>query len=85
MSSCSERRKCTDNPDIFCYICGCFVLASEKRNIIPFVQKAYLGYYQVKLGDHDKSWAPHKACKTCVETLPPWTQEKKFIYNLEYQ
>ena len=50
-----------------------------------FAQKAYLGYVQVKLGDQDKSWALHKACKTRVEILRSWTQEKKFTYNLEYK
>ena len=45
------------------------MLASQKRNITLFVQKTYLGYFHVKLGDRDKSWAPHKACKTLVGTL----------------
>ena len=61
------------------------MLSSQKRSITPFMQKAYLGYFQVKLGDQDNSWAPHKACKTYVETLQSWTQEKKFSYNFEYQ
>ena len=45
------------------------MLGSQKRNITPFVQKAYLGYFQVKIGDQGKSWAPHKAYKAFVETL----------------
>ena len=61
------------------------MLASQKRNITPFEQKTYLGYVQVKLKDQDKSWAPHKACKICVETLRSWAQGKKFSYNLKYQ
>ena len=28
------------------------------------------------LGDQDKSWAPHKVCKQCTETLHRWTQSK---------
>ena len=62
-----------------------FHVGKLKRNIAPFAKKAYLGYVQVKLGDQDKSWAPHKAYKTCVETLRSWIQGKKFSYNLEYQ
>ena len=53
------------------------MLASQKRNITPFVRKAYLVYFQVKLRDQDKSWAPHKVYKTSVETLRSWTQVKK--------
>ena len=30
----------------------------------------------MKLGDQDKSWAPHKMCKHCTETLCFWTQGK---------
>ena len=27
----------------------------------------------MKLGDQDKSWAPHIVCKTCLEHLRQWT------------
>jgi hypothetical protein len=30
----------------------------------------------VKLGDQDKSWAPHKACYVCVEDLSKWSKGK---------
>ena len=30
----------------------------------------------MKLGDQDKSWAPHKVCKQCTETLRRWSQGK---------
>ena len=30
----------------------------------------------MKLRDQDKSWAPHKVCKHCTETLRIWTQGK---------
>ena len=37
---------------------------------------AYKAYFGIKLGDQDKSWAPHKVCKQCTKTLPRWTQGK---------
>ena len=45
------------------------VLCYQAKNalLLSFVQKAYLGYVKVKLGDQNISWAPHKACKTPVE------------------
>lgn len=76
MASTSQRRKCCNHPDIFCYICGNFTLKDQRRNINIFVKKMYLAYFKVPLGDQDKSWAPHKVCKTCVETLRSWSQGK---------
>ena len=59
------------------------MLSSQKPNITPFVQKAYLDYFQVKLRDQGKRWAPHKACKTCIETLRSWTQGQKVHLQFE--
>ncbi|QQP52342.1 Uncharacterized protein FKW44_004467 [Caligus rogercresseyi] len=36
-----------------------------------------MAYFKVKLGDQDKSWAPHMVCKTCVEYLRRWTKGAK--------
>ena len=76
MSATSKRRKCCNDPDIFCYICGCFTLPPQRRNITTFIKRMYLAYFKVRLGDQDKSWAPHKVCTTCVETLRCWSQGK---------
>ncbi|XP_061443081.1 uncharacterized protein LOC133365351 isoform X1 [Rhineura floridana] len=68
----SSRRGCLNNPNAFCYICGEYTLQKQRKNITDFVKQAYLAYFGVKLGDQDKSWAPHKVCKTCVECLRQW-------------
>ena len=47
------------------------------QNITEFVNRAYHAYFKVKLGDQDKSWAPHKVCKSCVELLRSWTKGKE--------
>ena len=62
------RRKCLNSPEAFCYICGSFTVPSQRMNISDFVM-VYLAYFQVRLGDQDKSWAPHQVCKHCVENL----------------
>ena len=72
----SKRRKCCNDPDIFCYICGCFTLLPQRRNINSFIKKIYLAYFGVPLGDQDKNWVPHQVCTTCVETLRSWSQGK---------
>ncbi|QQP52960.1 Uncharacterized protein FKW44_005268 [Caligus rogercresseyi] len=51
-------------------------MAQQKRNITDFVKRAYKAYFDMKLGDQDKSWAPHMVCKTCVESLRGWTNGK---------
>lgn len=33
-----------------------------------------LVYFQVGLGDHYKSWAPHTVCKPCKKELRQWVQ-----------
>ena len=73
----SKRRKCCNDPDIFCYICGCVTLPPQRRNINSFIKKIYLAYFGIPLGDQDKSWAPHTVCTTCVQTLKSWSQGKK--------
>nr|XP_047125236.1 uncharacterized protein LOC124807409 [Hydra vulgaris] len=68
----SSRRGCLNNPNAFCHICGEYCQESQRRNITNFVKQAYLAYFGMKLGDQDKSWAPHIVCKTCVENLRQW-------------
>ena len=69
-----KRRKRKNNPNLFCYICGKYMLPKQRANITEFVKKAYFG---VKLGDQDKPWAPHCVCKFCVEhLLREWTKGK---------
>ena len=72
----SKQRKCCNDPDIFCYICGCFTLPPQRRIISSFIKKIYLAYFGVLLRDQDKSWVPHQVCTTCVKTLRSWSQGK---------
>lgn len=73
----SIRRKCLNSPDSFCYICGSFTVPSQRMNISEFVKRAYLAYFKLKVGDQDKSWAPHNVCKPCVENLRQWTKGRR--------
>ena len=68
----SERRKCKNKSDNFCYICGSFVIRKQICNITDKVKQQYSEYFEMKLGDQDKSWAPHVACKSCVTNLSQW-------------
>ena len=65
----SGSRGCANDPHIFCYICGNFVVKSQRQNVTSFVKNVYYAYSRVKLGDQDKTWAPHKVCHCCVKSL----------------
>ena len=76
MSAAYPKRKfkCLNDPDSFCYICGLYIYQDQRSNITDFVQKAYAAYFKMKIGDEDKSWAPHIVCRSCVENLRRWTK-----------
>ena len=51
----TKRRQCCNNPDVFCYICGEYVMEKCQFNVRDFTKKAYEAYCGIKLGDQDKS------------------------------
>ena len=50
------RRKCLNNPNNFCYICGQHMLTKQSQEITTFVKTYYYYYFGIYLGDQDKSW-----------------------------
>ena len=73
--------KCKNNLERSCYICSNVVLPNYQAKITNFVKKAYYDYFEVRLGDQDKPFAPHVCCKTCgeLEGLEEWEQEEYAI------
>ena len=72
----SKRRKCCNDPNVFCYICGDYTVKKQRKPITDFVKRAYYAYFGIKLGDQDKSCSPHIVCKTCIEILRMLTNGK---------
>lgn len=68
---------CKNSVDRFCYICGSYVLKRQQQNITSFVNEAYEAYFGIKIKDQDKSWVPHKVCRTCAESLRLWSKGGK--------
>ena len=64
-------RKCVNNPNLFCYVCGEFTPKSQRNTITPLVKKAYELYFGSKV-DEGKSWAPGKCCCNCSRSLRGW-------------
>jgi hypothetical protein len=58
-------------------VCGEYTFKENRKPISAFVKRCYLAYFEVSLGDQDKTWAPHLVCKTCVEHLRQWTIGKR--------
>ena len=80
MDSKRIRRCCLIDPDVFCYICGEYKAKEHRFNVRDVTKKSYQAHFDMKLGDQDKSWSPHKVSKYCTETLRLWTQGKaKFM------
>ena len=47
----SKRRQCRNHPDVFCYICGEYMLAKYRFNVRDFTKRAYKDSFGRKLGD----------------------------------
>ena len=67
-------RKCVNSSDAFCYICGEVTFKSRRRSFTPLIKKCYENYFGCKVGDQDKSWAPHFCCVTCARRLAAWAK-----------
>jgi hypothetical protein len=70
-------RGCLNKADCFCYICGLFTSSSQQRNLTASVKTAYYHYFGCKVGNQDKTWAPHICCKTCSNRLRDWMNGKR--------
>nr|XP_033773149.1 mitochondrial import receptor subunit TOM5 homolog isoform X1 [Geotrypetes seraphini] len=41
VSTTMSTRKCVNNPNVFCYICGNYTVLKQRTDIMDFVKKAY--------------------------------------------
>ena len=72
-------RNCLNSPNSFCYICGELTFKFQKRSFTPLIKKCYEHYFGCKVGDQDKSWAPHVCCVTCVRLLTAWAKGSRHM------
>ena len=80
-SSLSKCRGCLSNANSFCYVCGDFTTVAQRRTITSLLRTAYFHYFDCKIGDQDKSWAPHICCKPYYNGLTAWFNGKKAAFN----
>jgi hypothetical protein len=67
-------RKCVNSSDAFCYIWSKVTFKSRRRSFTPLIKKCYEHYFGCKVGDQNKSWAPHFCCVTCARRLAAWAK-----------
>ncbi|KAL7630757.1 UNVERIFIED_CONTAM: hypothetical protein RMT77_019028 [Armadillidium vulgare] len=70
-------KQCVNNANSFCYACGELTFKSQRRNITPMLRKAYELYFEIKIKNQDKPWAPHICCSTCAISLNGWLRGEK--------
>jgi len=67
-------RKCVNLSDASCYICGKVTFKSRRRSFTPLIRKCYVHYFGCKVGDQDKSWAPHFRRVARARLLAAWAK-----------
>ena len=80
-SSTSKCRGCFKKANSFCYVCGDFTTVAQRRTITSLLRTTYFHYFDCKIDDQDKSWAPHICCKPCYNGLTAWFNGKKAAFN----
>ena len=75
----SARRSCKNKPEVFCYICGEYTIAPNRKSVTNFITRAYHAYFGIKIAEQYKAWAPHMVCKAFTETLRGWTNGKRSV------
>ena len=71
--------KCVNSSDEFCCICSEVTFKSRRRSFTPLIKKFCEYYFGYKVGDEDKSWAPHFCCVTCARLLAAWAKGSRFM------
>ena len=80
-SSMSKCRWYLNKANSFCYVCGDFTIVAQHQTITSLLRTAYFHYFDCKIGDQDKFWAPHICCKPSYNGLTAWFNGKKAAFN----
>ena len=62
-------------------MCGDFTTVAQRRTITSLLRTTNFHYFDCKIGDQDKSWAPNICCKPCYNGLTAWFNGKKAAFN----
>ena len=70
-------RRCLNDVDSFCYICGQFVITKYRSLVSEEIKTQYRDFFGICLGDKDKKWAPYSVCKLCINSLSTSSRSKE--------
>ncbi|XP_060526070.1 immunoglobulin superfamily DCC subclass member 4-like isoform X2 [Cylas formicarius] len=62
-----------NSSDCFCYICGEYILKTQRHFMIDLVKTAYKLYFGFSIDERDKGWLPK--VYSCSRTLRGWLEE----------
>lgn len=71
----SKRRrtfKCANDPDNFCYICGKYIIAKNRRTFNKLIEENYLQYFGIRVENLNEPWTPGILCRLCYDNLARW-------------
>ena len=71
----SVKRPCKISSDCFCYVCGHYISPQQKKHKVIPETKSFIAdetYFDMKMGDQDKSYARYFCCGSCRSTLGGW-------------
>lgn len=63
-----DPRKCKNHPDLFCYVCGLYILPRNRRKINVEVKDAFLKRFGLEMNNMEV-WAPNSVCSKCKIAL----------------
>ncbi|XP_049306156.1 uncharacterized protein LOC125776677 [Bactrocera dorsalis] len=72
MSKRTREFECTNDPDMFCYICGEYTLVRHRRQFRDSIQSIYPKYFGIEPKNIDKPWTPNILCSLCQIILVQW-------------
>lgn len=72
----SSRRSCLNDPNVFCYICGEYIIKKFRKPITDFI-KCIFFVLHVANCRRKKNWIPQNVCKTCCEHLRQWVSDRR--------
>lgn len=72
-----SKFKCENSPNIFCYVCGKFCVASQRKAIAENTKTLYEVYFSRVMQNFEDYWVPEIVCKTCESNLNLWWNSKR--------
>lgn len=72
----SNSHLCNKSPDLFCYVCGEFEPAKNRRPFSDRLKQNYEECFHIQITNLDSAWVPHFVCGRCNIMLIRWERAK---------